>query len=132
MSLVQFPPFIHPEILHNAPLLPLEYFLFHSPYVAPGPSDGKRLETMIYIMIQTQRSIHGMWCVKLSLRTMPSYHSSEGGLRANGVFQLTDPGVIASLRGPCVVFQAGPRSDARNGKAKYKIKTRHFLHVPRR
>lgn len=73
-----------------------------------------------------------MRCVKLSLRTMPFYHSNEGRLRAN-TFQPADPQVMASLTGgPCAVFfKFKPSSDAWNGRAKYKVKMKYILHVPR-
>lgn len=47
-----------PQILCSVPILSPASFLFHSLYVAQettGPSDGKRLETMIYIMTQMHK-----------------------------------------------------------------------------
>lgn len=99
--------FTHPKFFalslfcHHCPFFSILCMLHKKPQGHLMAKDSKQCFTLWPKCI---RSIHGMWCVKLSLTTIPSYHSNEGRLRAN-TFQLADPRVIASLTGgPCAVF----------------------------
>lgn len=100
-----------------------------------GHMMAEDLKQWFLLWLISIRNICGMGSVKRSLRMgswhskMAYYHSHEGGNGAR-MFQLADPSHCL-LKRLLWFFQLGCRSDAPKGKAKYKMKTKHFSHVPK-
>lgn len=110
---------------------------FHPPYASQGtirPYDSKVPETMTYIVIYIHKKL--LWYVECEMKfkdrvlTFKQWHITTA-MRWEWSQDVPNgwPSSYCLLKRLLHFFQVGCRSDVLKGKAKYKIKTKHFLHV---